>query len=112
MGERRTLPLVVRHGDACNLFDTPDGGRTLRHKLAVLEGLCATAGRPLSTIEKTVSTRLAPDESPEGFAERCAGFAALGIDHVVLITAGPWRDDELSTLAAAEPAVREIATRG
>ena len=112
MGERRTLPLVVRHGDACNLFDIPDGGQTLRHKLAVLEDLCAAAGRPLAEIEKTLSTRLAPGESPEAFAERCAGLAALGIDHVVLITAGPWRDAELAVLAAAEPAVRAIATGG
>ena len=112
MGERRTLPLVVRHGDACNLFDIPDGGQTLRRKLAVLEDLCAAAGRPLAEIEKTLSTRLAPGESPEAFAERCAGLAALGIDHVVLITAGPWRDADLATLAAAEPAVRAIATGG
>ena len=31
MGERRTLPLVARFGDACNLFDVPDGGETIRH---------------------------------------------------------------------------------
>jgi len=109
-GERRTLPLVVRHGDACNLFDIPDGGKTVRHKLDVLERLCAAAGRPVAEIEKTLSTRLAPGETADAFAERCAGLAALGIDHVVLITAGPWDDAELGTLAAAEPAVRAIAT--
>ena len=26
-GERRTLRLVAQYGDACNLFDVPDGGR-------------------------------------------------------------------------------------
>ena len=36
MGEQRTLPLVARYTDACNLFDIPDGGVTLRHKLDVL----------------------------------------------------------------------------
>ncbi len=25
-GERRTLRLVAQYGDACNLFDIPDGG--------------------------------------------------------------------------------------
>ena len=29
-GEQETLRLVARCGDACNLFDIPDGGRTPR----------------------------------------------------------------------------------
>lgn len=28
-GERRTLRLVAEHGDACNLFDIPDGGKAI-----------------------------------------------------------------------------------
>lgn len=32
-GEQRTLPLVARYADACNLFDIPDGGVTVRRKL-------------------------------------------------------------------------------
>jgi F420-dependent oxidoreductase-like protein len=40
MGETKTLPLVARYADACNLFDIPDGGTTVRHKLAVLAGHC------------------------------------------------------------------------
>jgi len=35
-GEKKTLPLVARYADACNLFDIPDGGVTLRRKLDVL----------------------------------------------------------------------------
>jgi F420-dependent oxidoreductase-like protein len=35
-GERKTLRLVARYADACNLFDIPDGGRTIKHKLDVL----------------------------------------------------------------------------
>ena len=45
MGERRTLPLVARYADACNLFDIPDGGATLRHKLDVLARACEAIGR-------------------------------------------------------------------
>ena len=37
-GERRTLPLVARHADACNVFDIPDGGATIRRKLACWRG--------------------------------------------------------------------------
>src|SRR4051812_11117034 len=40
MGERRTLRLVARYADACNLFDIPDGGATVRRKLEVLERHC------------------------------------------------------------------------
>ena len=89
-GERRTLPLVARYADACNVFDIPDGGATVRHKLAVLASLCEAAGRSSDEIEKTISTRLLPGETGAGFAARCARFAEFGIDHVIVITQGPW----------------------
>ena len=66
-GERRTLPLVARYADACNVFDIPDGGATARHKLGVLQELCAEIGRPYDAIEKTISTRLEPGESAASF---------------------------------------------
>ena len=40
-GERRTLRLVARHADACNLFGDPD---TVRHKVEVLHRHCADRG--------------------------------------------------------------------
>ena len=49
-GERRTLRLVARHADACNLFGDPD---TVRRKLAVLHEHCATEGRDPAAIEVT-----------------------------------------------------------
>jgi F420-dependent oxidoreductase-like protein len=49
-GERRTLRLVARHADACNLFGDPDN---VRHKLAVLREHCAAEGRDPATIEVT-----------------------------------------------------------
>ena len=63
MGEQRTLPLVARYADACNLFDIPDGGATLRHKLDVLARACDAVGRDPDDIEITLSSRLAPDET-------------------------------------------------
>jgi alkanesulfonate monooxygenase SsuD/methylene tetrahydromethanopterin reductase-like flavin-dependent oxidoreductase (luciferase family) len=102
-GEKRTLRLVAEHADACNLFDIPDGGVTVRHKLAVLERHCAEVGRPYAEIEKTVSTRLEPGEPAGSFAARCAALGALGIGHVVVITTGPWTEDAVATLAAAVP---------
>ncbi|MGK3202176.1 LLM class F420-dependent oxidoreductase [Amycolatopsis sp. MEPSY49] len=97
-GERKTLRLVARYADACNVFDIPDGGKTVRHKLAVLARHCEEAGRPYGEVEKTISTRLSPGESAESFARRCAEFAEWGIEHAVVITAGPWSAAGVATL--------------
>jgi alkanesulfonate monooxygenase SsuD/methylene tetrahydromethanopterin reductase-like flavin-dependent oxidoreductase (luciferase family) len=105
MGERRTLRLVARYADACNLFDIPDGGATIRHKLAVLGEHCEAAGRPYGEIEKTVSMRLEPGETAAAFAERCAGLAELGIEHAVVITSEPWSEEQIAVLAAASASI-------
>ncbi len=108
-GEKRTLRLVAQYADACNVFDIPDGGATIRHKLDVLAGHCAEVGRPYGEIEKTVSTRFTAGESPAEFAERCTALADLGIDHVVAITSGPWTADTVHQVAAAVPALQAVA---
>jgi len=69
----------------------------------VLAEHCTEVGRPYDAIEKTLSTRLDAGESPESFVARCTGSAALGIEHVVVITNGPWTDDAVACLAAAVP---------
>jgi alkanesulfonate monooxygenase SsuD/methylene tetrahydromethanopterin reductase-like flavin-dependent oxidoreductase (luciferase family) len=101
MGERKTLPLVARYADACNLFDIPDGGVTIRRKLAVLADACEAIGRPYEQIEKTVSTRLEPDETAAAFADRCARLAELGIEHAVVITSEPWSEQRIAVLAGS-----------
>ena len=108
-GEKRTLPLVARYADACNVFDVPDGGATVRHKLEVLAGLCAEVGRPYAEIEKTIATRWTAGESAGEFAERCRGLAELGIDHACVVTTGPWTDDGVATLSEA---ARELDQAG
>ncbi|WP_037311963.1 LLM class F420-dependent oxidoreductase [Amycolatopsis orientalis] len=100
-GPKRTLRLVARYADACNLFDVPDGGATVRGHLDVLARHCADLGRPIGEIEKTIATRLAPGESSVDFARRCEEFASWGIDHAVVITSGPWRPDAVAVLAEA-----------
>jgi F420-dependent oxidoreductase-like protein len=109
-GERRTLRLVARYADACNLFDIPDSGRTVKHKLEVLARHCREVGRPYAAIEKTLSTRLHPGEPAEEFAARCAAAATLGIEHAVVVTPGPWTTEALATLGAAVPILREVGT--
>lgn len=107
-GERRTLPLVARYADACHVFDIPDGGATVRHKLGVLAKLCDEIGRPYDEIEKTIATRLTEGESAEAFVARCEGFVDLGIDHVSLVTTGPWTDESVATLVEAAPGIGRL----
>jgi F420-dependent oxidoreductase-like protein len=109
-GERRTLRLVARYADACNLFDVPDGGATVKHKLEVLARHCQEVGRPDTAVEKTLSTRLHPGEPAGEFAARCAAAAALGIEHVVVVFPGPWTEEALATLGAAIPTLSEVGT--
>jgi F420-dependent oxidoreductase-like protein len=49
-GERRTLALVAKYADACNLFGDV---ATIRHKLEVLERHCEAIGRDPASITKT-----------------------------------------------------------
>jgi len=56
-GEQKTLRLVARYADACNLF-THEGADVIKGKLEVLRGHCAAEGRNYDAIEKTVNTRL------------------------------------------------------
>jgi len=124
-GERRTLRLVAKYADACNLFGDP---ATIRHKLAVLERHCADVGRDPATITKTRLGTLCiadTDEearrraeplrqargmtaeafeamvtvgSPQTVAERAAELLATGLDGLVfnLVGAG-----DLDTVALA-----------
>src|SRR6185437_11637632 len=64
-GEKKTLRLVARYADACNIFDSPD----LAHKLGVLREHCATEGRNYDDIEKTVQTRFDLGEHGERVAQ-------------------------------------------
>ena len=108
MGETKTLPLVARYADACNLPDVPDGGTLIRHKLAVLAKHCIAEGRTVDDIDKTVSTRLSRDEHADEFVERARRLATIGVDHLVVITQGPWTTSTLAVLAEAVPAIGEI----
>ena len=105
MGETKTLRLVARYADACNLFDVPDSGQTVTRKLGVLAEHCDAIGRNYDEIGKTLSIRFDPGDSPHEFTRRCADLAELGIDHLVLITTGPWTEDTVASVGIAAAAV-------
>jgi F420-dependent oxidoreductase-like protein len=91
-GEQKTLRLVARYADACNLFAMPgeEGLSTLSRKLDVLRAHCEAEGRPFEAIEKSVigpaplriehPMAMAPDAVP-AFVEQLAG---LSIDHYIV----------------------------
>jgi len=109
-GERKTLRLVARYGDMCNLFDLPGTGFAddLKHKLNVLRSHCDDAGRDYDSIEKTVSTFVDPDMDQARVVDHLAELAELGIDHAMVSPRQPWDEATLDWLAAIVPAVHTI----
>ncbi|TMG40077.1 MAG: LLM class F420-dependent oxidoreductase [Chloroflexi bacterium] len=61
MGEKKTLRLVARYADACNLFPTPE----LPRKLEVLREHCKAEGRDYDEIEKTCQFQFDVGENGE-----------------------------------------------
>jgi F420-dependent oxidoreductase-like protein len=113
-GERKTLRLVARYGDMCNLFDLPGTGfaDNLKHKLEVLMSHCADAGRDYGAIEKTVSTFVDPDTDRARVLARLAALADLGIDHAIVSPRRPWDEATLDWVAAVVPDVHAIPAGG
>jgi len=87
-GERRTLKLVARYADACNVFGTdPD---QLRHKYDVLRRHCDSVGRDYDSIEKTLLTQVSITTdgarrslTPDGLVERLGRTAEVGAQHAI-----------------------------
>jgi alkanesulfonate monooxygenase SsuD/methylene tetrahydromethanopterin reductase-like flavin-dependent oxidoreductase (luciferase family) len=75
-GEHRTLRLVARYADACNLFGDPE---TVRHKLAVLDRHCVAQGRDRASIEVT---HMAPARVIATEQERTGQGAATVREHI------------------------------
>jgi len=79
-GERKTLRLVARYAQACNLFPGPD----LPHKLDVLRRHCEAVGRDYDEIEKTIMGPLDPGPNGEKVGQLIGSMrqlADLGITH-------------------------------
>src|SRR6202035_4825883 len=69
-GEKKTLRLVARYADACNLFPTPDLG----HKLEVLRAHCEAEGRDYAAIEKTSMFDFDPGQHGENVDQILSGL--------------------------------------
>jgi F420-dependent oxidoreductase-like protein len=89
-GERKTLRLVAKYADACNLFPMPE----LAHKLDVLREHCEREGRDYDTIEKTVYYPFEPGENGAGVGkilDQLGQFAELGFTTVIGNVANVWQ---------------------
>jgi F420-dependent oxidoreductase-like protein len=89
-GERKTLRLVARYADACNLF--AGGPDTVAAKLDVLREHCAREGTDYGRIRKTILYvgPLRPDANGgPAFVDEMARYADVGIEEVHLMPSGP-----------------------
>jgi F420-dependent oxidoreductase-like protein len=79
-GERKTLRLVARYGDACNVFASSPAD--VAHKLRVLRSHCEAEGRDYDRIDKTVLYVRPVLADVDGFAAAAAEYAALGVSEI------------------------------
>ncbi len=82
-GEQKTLRLVARYADACNLFATEPA--VVAHKLDVLERHCADADRDPAAIQRTVLAMADPLADVDGFLGTMEQYASLGVDLVEVV---------------------------
>ena len=106
-GERKTLRLVARYADACNLFATsPD---EVAHKLAVLDQHCEAENRDPATIDRTILAMSNPLDDHNGFVSAMADHAKLGISTVEVM---PMGDPVAFTTQVMERIVPALADLG
>jgi F420-dependent oxidoreductase-like protein len=79
-GEQKTLRLVARYADACNLFATEPA--EVAHKLEVLDRHCADEQRDPAAVRRTILAMADPLADIDGFLATMEQYAALGIDMV------------------------------
>ncbi|MFF4836169.1 LLM class F420-dependent oxidoreductase [Streptomyces sp. NPDC001315] len=106
-GEKKTLRLVARYADACNLMAASP--EETRHKLDVLRGHCDTEGRDYETIRKTIAYTGEPATTGDldAFLRDIGGYTELGIDTVILAPALGEPAAWIESFVA--PAVRRLA---
>ena len=105
-GEKKTLRLVAKYGDACNLFVATAEDAT--HKLNVLRDHCEREGTDYDAIRKTVlytGSAVAAGDM-DAFVTELAALAAVGIEGVMIMPVGP---DPVALVEQVAPVVGKIA---
>ena len=87
-GPQKTMRLVARYADACNLNGEPD---QLTHKFSVLRERCEEVGRPFEEIERTTFQTVDLGlETPDQIVERFGSLAEVGAQHVIVTLVNVW----------------------
>ena len=112
-GERRTLKIVARYGDACNIFGSVE---TVKKKLAILREHCRTVGREYDSIVKSKLGRIVIDKDKEKVMEAIKGmteerrreYAIYGTPEEVRRQVEAFRDAEIEYLIVNLEPDREL----
>jgi F420-dependent oxidoreductase-like protein len=102
-GEKKTLLMVARYADLCNLFGGPRAD--VQHKLDVLREHCAAEGRDYDAITKTVLALGNPLDDTAAFVESVRTYAELGITEIMTM---PDRDPVEFATEFAEKVLPQI----
>lgn len=111
-GEHRTLPLVARYGDACNIPPSPE----IPRKLDLLRSLCEQEGRDYDAIEKTAPFRFDVGDDGSKVDEligQLRWLGSMGIDTVFGYVVGAERLTPLEVMGREViPAISEVRVVG
>ena len=106
-GEKKTLLLVARYADACNLFgSSPDD---IAHKLDVLRAHCETEGRDYDSITKTVLAMQPGMADVDAFVAGAEAYAKLGVTEIEVMPGPGQSPVEYATQLAERVAPRVLA---
>jgi F420-dependent oxidoreductase-like protein len=86
-GEQKTLRLVAKYADSCNLFDL--GYDELKRKLAILDTHCQSEGRDPASIHRTAIAMDDAVANVDAFLTKMESYASLGIDQIWIAPPGP-----------------------
>jgi F420-dependent oxidoreductase-like protein len=106
-GERKTLRLVARFGDGCNLFAADPQRAT--HLLGVLEQHCEDVGRDFAEITKTVMGRIVVGRTQEEAEAKVRSLIDAGMSQeaAAMIIAG-----DVDTIGQRAQALAEVGIEG
>lgn len=96
-GEQKTLRLVAKYGDACNIFGDAEKVKT---KLDILKRHCDEVGRDYAEIE--ITTMSAPPTTGNEAIAHCKALADVGVHHAIFGT------PSFKDLAAIEAFGRDV----
>jgi alkanesulfonate monooxygenase SsuD/methylene tetrahydromethanopterin reductase-like flavin-dependent oxidoreductase (luciferase family) len=103
-GERKTLRLVARYADACNLFGSSP--EDVARKLEVLRSHCEAEGRDYDSIEKTVLAVRPALADVDDFIAAAGEYARLGVTEI-----GSMPDPGRSPVEWAEEVAERVMPR-